>query len=108
MTLKPLTNNILIRPEPTPDVTASGLHLVDHWAPENVGEVVATSTRADSHCPDCGGRVFHAMPVKAGDTVVFPLEAGQELRIDGERFLLMKHTDLLAVLEPEPAEVTNG
>jgi chaperonin GroES len=46
------------------------------------------------------------MSVKVGDTVIFPLEAGQELRLDGERLLLMKETDLLAVVEPH--EVTNG
>ena len=104
--LQPLTNNVLIRPEAAPDRTESGLYRVEHWKPENMGEIVALSSRADAHCPDCGNRVFLPMQVKVGDTVIFPLEAGQELRIDGERYLLMRETDLLAVVTPH--EVTNG
>jgi chaperonin GroES len=104
--LHPLTNNILIRPEKAPDKTESGLHLVDHWASENMGEVVALPERVDAYCPDCGTRVFAAPSVKVGDTVIFPLEAGQELTVNGERFLLMKDADLLAVVEP--SEVMHG
>jgi chaperonin GroES len=104
--LQPLTNNILIRPEKAPEQTESGLHLVEHWAPENMGEIIAIATQAATRCPSCDCPVAQPMSVKVGDTVIFPLEAGQELRLDGERLLLMKETDLLAVVEPH--EVTNG
>jgi chaperonin GroES len=104
--LQPLTNNILIRPEKAPEQTESGLHLVEHWAPENSGEIVSIAAQASTRCPSCDCPVTHPLSVKVGDTVIFPQEAGQELRIDGERFLLMKETDLLAVVEPH--EVMNG
>lgn len=109
MPLRPLTNNILIRPERAPEQTESGLHLVEHWVPENIGEVIAVSSRVETHCPECGERVFVAPSVRVGDTVIFPSEVGQELRIDGERLLLMKDSDLLAVLSTatEP-EVVHG
>ena len=99
--LRPLTNNVLIRPEAAPERTESGLHLVEHWRPENMGEVVATSSRASVSCPECGARVFIPMQVKPGDTIIFPLEAGQELRLDGERYLLMKESDVLATVDHE-------
>lgn len=104
--LHPLTGNLVIRPDVAPTQTESGLELVEHWRGENTGEIVSMSSRVDAHCPDCGGRVFLPPSVKVGDTVIFPLEAGQEIRLDGERFLLMKETDLLAVLEPH--EVVNA
>jgi chaperonin GroES len=105
--LKPLTNNLLIRPEKAPEQTDSGLHLVQHWAPENMGEIVAIADQGDTLCPSCDCRVVVPMTVKVGDTVIFPLEAGQELTVDGERFLLMKEADLLAVVEPHEV-VTHG
>lgn len=39
--------------------------------------------------------------VKAGDTVIFPWTAGREVQIDdtGDRYLIMREADLLAVLE---------
>ena len=105
--LKPLTNNILIRPEKAPETTESGLIVVEHWAPENMGEIVAIADHGDTICPSCECRVATPLTVKVGDTVIFPLEAGQELTVDGERFLLMKETDLLAVVEPQEV-VTHG
>ena len=101
--LRPLTNKLLIRPEKAPEQTESGLHLVEHWKPENVGEIVAVPERTDAVCAECGHRMFFQPTVKVGDTVIFPLEVGQELTVNGERFLLMKETDLSAVYEPQEA-----
>jgi chaperonin GroES len=97
--LRPLTDRILIKPDAVPDQTYSGLHLVQDWKPENMGEVVALPERVDAHCPDCGGTVFVAPSVKLGDTVLFSWTSGQDIRVNGERFLLMRESDLLAVLE---------
>lgn len=97
--LHPLRHHVLIKPEKAPDRTESGLHLVEHWRPENLGEVVATATYSDTTCPDCGVRVFVPMEVKVGDTVVFPQEAGQEVSVDGDRYLIMREEDLIAVWE---------
>jgi chaperonin GroES len=97
--LKPLTDRILIKPDALSDVTESGLHLVRDWSPENSGEVVGVPERVDAHCPECGGRVFAPSSVKLGDVVLFSPNSGQEVTVDGERFLLMRESDLLAVLE---------
>jgi chaperonin GroES len=100
--LQPIGANILIRPHLAPDQTASGLHLIEHWVPENTGTVVQLPPQSLVVCPDCGVRVSKPCSVAIGDTVVFPSEAGQELRVDGERFLLITEHDLLAVLDEVP------
>lgn len=102
--LRPLTDRILIKPDPTGDtITASGVLLVEHWKPENLGEVVAVPVRAEVHCPECGSRVFAKPCVSVGDLVLFSHQSGQDITIDGERYLLMREDDLLAVYEGQPA-----
>jgi chaperonin GroES len=97
--LNPLGDRVLIKPDIPPDMTDSGLHLVQDWKPENCGEVVAAASRPDCHCPECGTRVFRAPSVKAGDVVIFSWTTGQEITLDGVKYLLMKEDDLLGVLE---------
>jgi chaperonin GroES len=99
--LKPLTDRVLIKPDAVPEQTESGLHLIQDWKPENMGEVVGVAERTESFCPECGGKVFTAPSVKVGDVVLFSWTSGQEIRVNGERFLLMREADLLAVLENE-------
>jgi chaperonin GroES len=97
--ITPLGDRILIRPEPLPTETESGLHLVEHRKPETMGEVVTVPERIATDCPECGSHIFHVPAVKPGDTVVFSWTSGQELLIDDQRYLLMRESDVLAVLE---------
>lgn len=102
--LKPLTDRILIKPDPHQDtITASGITLVEDWKPEHMGEVVSVPERADAHCPECGCRVFALPSVKVGDIVLFSHQSGQEITIEDTRYLLMREDDLLAVYEGTPA-----
>ena len=101
--LKPLGDRVLIKPDPARDQTDSGLHLVQYYTPENLGEVIAVGERTDAHCPECGTRVFAVPSVHTGDLVLFSTESGQEITVDGERYLLMRDTDILAVYEGSPA-----
>lgn len=97
--LKPLTDRILIKPDTMPDTTDSGLVLVRDYTPENSGTVVAIPERARATCAECSASVFVEPSVKVGDTVLFGYDAGQEVAIDSERYLLIRDTDLIAVLE---------
>ena len=54
---------------------------------------------------DDGERV--ALDVKAGDTILFGKYSGQEIKLDGVEYLIMKEDEVLAAFEPvaEVAEV---
>ena len=47
---------------------------------------------------DDGTRV--ALDVKAGDRILFGKYAGQEIKLEGEEYLIMKEDEVLAVVEP--------
>jgi chaperonin GroES len=97
--MTPLMDRILIRPDVAPDVTESGLHLVRDWTPEQTGTVIALPRAVRAHCPDCGCVVPTAPSVKVGDYVAFGYDAGQEITINDDRFLLIRDRDLIAVLD---------
>lgn len=90
MTLRPLGDRVLIKPDEAPTMTDSGLHLAEHWKPEQVGTIVAV-----------GHQMKRTPSVKADDRVLFSWSAGQEvfLHDTNERYLLMHEDDVIAVLE---------
>jgi chaperonin GroES len=118
--LRPLGNRILIKPEAAQDRTESGLWLQEDKKPDQTGTVVAIGTlthprrdealQAAERCDwvmgseDGIGDLLRALVarepvVKVGDFVLFSWQSGQELVVDGERYLLLPEDDLLAVLE---------
>lgn len=99
--LKPLGDRVLIRPEEQPKQTDSGLHLVEHWKPEVTGTVAAVPECIPVPCPTCEQDVLRPCEVQPGDYVVFSWSDGQEVFVDGERFLLMRESDIKAVVEVE-------
>jgi co-chaperonin GroES (HSP10) len=126
--LVPLGDRILIRPDVVAQtVTASGIALVEEDPDETTGTVVAVGhprhPRKDEafalademiHCeePDCqwwvcrGARMLRELTgrepvVQVGDRVGFARYGGQELRLNNERYLLLREADLLVVLENE-------
>lgn len=130
MTLRPLGDRVLIRPDAAPTQTESGLHLVEHWPDEVSGTVIAVGTpkhpkaeqaegiarRLDSALFGSGSaatkacseaatllRVLTAREpvVSVGDRVLFSRIAGQDVQIDDTRYVLMREADLLAVLDAE-------
>ena len=58
------------------------------------GEVVAAGPGARK---DDGSRA--EMDVKKGDTVLYAKYAGTEVKIDGKKYLILKETDVLAIVE---------
>jgi co-chaperonin GroES (HSP10) len=125
MTLTPLADRVLIRPEAQPTMTQSGLHLMEHYKPEQVGEVVAVGMTAHPRKaeafmlakeldfwpePEAGiaAQLLRDLTgrepeVKVGDTVLFSWNVGQEIWVnDGDqKYLLMRHDDILAVIDYE-------
>jgi len=126
--LRPLGDRILVKPEPQASMTDSGLHLVEHAKPDEMGTVVAVGFARhplkddaenvaewlETEAIEAGHDSYFARgaellrnlvrkepSVKVGDTVLFSWASGQELTLnDGaERYILLKESDLLAVLE---------
>ena len=95
MSLKPLGDRVLIKPEPAEQKTATGLYIASNAQEKpQLGEVVAVGA---GKLNDKGERV--ALDVKAGDQVFYGKFGGNEVKIDGEDYLLMRADDIYAVVE---------
>ena len=89
MNIKPLSDRVVILPNPAEEKTAGGLFIPD-TAKEKplMGTVKAVGP--------CTAEV--KMEVKEGDVVMYGKYAGTEIHIDGTDYLIMKQADIMAVL----------
>ena len=95
MSLKPLGDRVLIKPEPAEQKTATGLYIASNAQEKpQRGEVVAVGA---GKLNDKGERM--PIDVKVGDTVIYGKYGGNEVKIDGEDYLLMRADDIYAVVE---------
>lgn len=95
MSLKPLADRVLVKPDAAEQKTASGLYIASNAQEKpQRGTVVAVGEgkRADN-----GERI--PVDVKAGDRVIYGKFGGNEVKVDGEDFLLMRADDIYAVVE---------
>lgn len=89
MNVKPLSDRVLILPNPAEEKTAGGLIIPDTAKEKPLaGKVVAVGP----------GTSEVKMEVEPGDEVLYGKYAGQELRIDGVDYLIMKQNDILAII----------
>jgi len=95
LNLKPLGSRVVIEPIEMEDVTASGIVLPE-TAKEKPQKGKVLSVGAGDR-DESGKRI--AMDVKAGDTVLFAKYAGTEIKIDGKKLLILRESDLLAIVE---------
>jgi chaperonin GroES len=95
MKVRPLGDKVLIKRLEAEAVTAGGIVLPD-TAKEKPkrGRVQAVG---DGKLLDTGERA--KLQVKKGDEVLFTSYAGTEVKIDGEEFIIMDESDILAILE---------
>jgi chaperonin GroES len=94
ISLKPLADRVVVKVKAKNEVTSSGIVLPD-TASEKPQEGSVLSVGA-GRVLDNGKRVD--MEVKAGDAVLFAKYAGAEVKLDGEDFLVIRETDLLAIV----------
>ena len=95
MSLKPLGDRVLIKPEAAEQKTASGLYIASNAQEKpQRGEVVAVGA---GKLNDKGERI--AIDVHVGDEVYYGKFGGNEVKIDGEDFLLLRADDIYAVIE---------
>jgi len=93
--LKPLGSRVVIEPLEQEEVTAGGIVLPE-TAKEKPQKGVVLSVGPGDRDED-GKRI--AMDVKVGDTVLFAKYAGTEIKIDGKKLLILRESDLLAIVE---------
>ena len=93
--LKPLADRLVVKPQEQEEMTASGLVLPETAKEKpQQGSVIATGPgRRD----DDGNRI--EMDVAVNDTVLYAKYAGTEIKLEGEKMLILKESDVLAILE---------
>lgn len=94
MSIKPLADRVVVRPLEAEE-TKKGTIIIPETAKEKPmqGEVVAVGP---GKIADSGEKV--AMEVKSGDKVLFGKYAGTEVTVEGVEYLIMRESDILAVL----------
>jgi chaperonin GroES len=93
--LKPLGSRVVVEPIEAEDVTASGIVLPE-TAKEKPQKGKVLSIGAGDRDDD-GKRI--PMDVKVGDTVLYAKYGGTEIKIDGKKLLILRESDLLAIVE---------
>lgn len=95
MKLKPLGDRLVVEPKAHEEMTASGLVLPEtaKEKPQEGKVVAAGPGRRD----DDGDRID--MDVAVGDTVLYAKYAGTEIKISGTKYLILKESDILAIVE---------
>jgi len=94
MDLKPLEDRIVIKPLDAEEKTSGGIIIPDNAKEKpQKGEVVAVGPGKYS---DSGNRID--MTLKKGDTVLYGKYSGTEVKIEGEDHLIMRESDVLAVM----------
>ena len=89
MNIKPLADRVLILPAAAEEKTISGIIIPDSAKEKPLkGSVVAVGN----------GTKDEDMVVKPGDVVLYGKYAGTEIELEGEKYLIMRQSDLLAII----------
>ena len=89
MNIKPLADRVLINPAKAEEKTVAGIIIPDTAKEKPLkGEGVAVGE----------GTKDEKMVLKAGDTVLFGKYAGTEIEVGDDKYLIMRQSDVLAVL----------
>ena len=87
--IKPLADRVLVEPQAAEERTKSGIIIPDSAKEKpQRGKVVAAGP----------GSKDEKMEVKVGDIVLYGKYAGSELSIDGKDYLIMRQSDILAII----------
>lgn len=87
--IKPLADRVVIEPKEAEEKTASGLIIPDSAKEKpQKGKIVATGP----------GTKDEKMEVKVGDIVLYGKYAGTEISIDDNDYLIMRQSDILAIV----------
>ena len=89
VSVKPLADRVLVEAAAAETKTAGGIIIPDTAKEKPMrGKVIAVGT----------GKKDEPMTVKAGDTVLYGKYAGTELQVDGKEYLIMRESDIYAII----------
>jgi len=95
LSLKPLGDRVVVEPIEQEEVTAGGIVLPETAKEKpQQGKILAAGPGARD---DAGKRI--EMDVKVGDKVLYAKYAGTEFKVDGKKLLILRESDLLAIVE---------
>lgn len=95
--IRPVGDRVVVKPSAREEVTRSGIVIPDTAKEKpQEGEVIAVGA---GKLNDNGERV--ALEVKEGDRVLFAKYGGTEFKLDGDDLLVLRETDILAIIEGE-------
>ncbi len=96
LVLRPLGDKIVVKPIEEEEKTPSGIFLPETAKEKpQQGEVIAVGPGRWNN--DKGERI--PLDVKVGDRVIFAKYSGTEVKLDGEKYLIMGESDVLAIVE---------
>jgi len=95
MNIKPLGNRVVVEPLEQEEVTIGGIVLPETAKEKpQKGKVLATGP---GDRDEKGNRIM--LDVKVNDTVLFAKYAGTEIKLEGKKILILRESDLLAIVE---------
>ncbi len=95
LNIKPLGDRLVVKPLEDDEVTPSGIVLPETAKEKpQKGEVLSVGPGARN---DDGKRI--EMDVSVGDTVLFAKYGGTEIKMDGDKLLILRESDVLAILD---------
>lgn len=94
MTLKPLSDRVLVERVDSEKVTAGGIVIPDTATEKaDQGTVLAVGPgKYDEH------GVLHAVAINSGDRVLFSKFAGQTVKVDDKEYLILREDDVMAII----------
>ena len=99
MKFRPLHDRVVVRRLEAEEKTAGGIIIPDTAKEKPMeGEVVAVGPGAR----DETGKLV-PLDVKSGDRILFGKWSGTEVKLDGEELLIMKESDIMGIVEGQPA-----
>ena len=99
--IRPLYDHIVVKRIDEQETTRSGIIIPDS-AQEKPQEAEVIAVGHGKRLED--GKLV-ALDVKAGDRILFGKYSGNEIRLDGEEYLIMREDDVLGVLDKAPKVV---
>ena len=87
--IQPLHDRVLVEPHPAEEKTASGIIIPDTAKEKpQKGKVIALGS----------GKKDEPMTVKVGETVLYGKYSGTEIEVEHKKYLIMKESDIFAIL----------